>query len=168
MMNTKKVGKLAIPALVLSFVIAAGTIFTISCSKSNVIGAEYETVVTAKNQSTTADKPSDDNIYVIVEEMPVFDNDETKEFVKFRQYLAKNLRYPEEAAKKGIEGRVYVSFVVDTEGNVTKVKVERGVEPALDNEAIRVIQSSPQWQPGKQRGKNVNVAFTFPIVFALQ
>lgn len=168
MMNTKKVGKFAIPALTLSFLIAVATIFTISCSKSNEIEAEYETVVTAKNQSTTADKPSNENVYVVVEEMPVFDNDETKEFIKFRQYLAKNLRYPEEAAKKGIDGRVFVSFVVDSDGNVTKVKVVRGVEPALDNEAVRVIQSSPKWKPGKQKGENVNVSFTFPIIFVLQ
>lgn len=167
MMNTKKVGKIAIPTLVLSFVMAVGIILTISCSKSMEIQAQDETVVTAKNLSAT-DQTKDDRVFVVVEEMPVFDNDDTKEFVKFRQYLAKNLRYPEEAAKKGIQGRVFVSFVVDAEGNVTKVKVEKGVEPALDNEAVRVIQSSPKWHPGKQSGENVNVSFTFPIVFSLQ
>lgn len=168
MMNTKKVGRLAIPALALSFAVAVGTIFTISCSKGNEIEAELETVVTARNLSASTNKSNDETVFVVVEEMPVFDNDETKEFVKFRQYLAKNLRYPEEAAKNGIQGRVFVSFVVDTDGNVTKVKVVRGVEPALDNEAVRVIQSSPKWKPGKQRGENVNVSFTFPIIFVLQ
>jgi TonB family protein len=168
MLSTKKVGKIAIPALILSSVMAVGIIVTISCSKNPEIDAKDETFVVAKNLSTSTDEPKDEKIYTTVDEMPIFDDDETTEFIKFRHYLAKNLRYPEEAAKKGVEGRVFVSFVVDSEGSVTKVKVVRGVEPSLDNEAVRVIQSSPKWQPGKQEGVAVSTQFTFPIVFKLQ
>ena len=84
------------------------------------------------------------------------------------EYIAKNLRYPEIAAENGISGRVFVRFVVEPDGSVTNVEVVRGVDPALDAEAKRVVLSSPKWAPGKQRGKPVRVSFTFPINFVLQ
>jgi protein TonB len=87
---------------------------------------------------------------------------------KFREYIARNLKYPEVAAENGIQGRVFVQFVVEPDGRVSNVKVVRGVDPALDREAVRVVESSPPWKPGKQRGKPVRVSFTFPIIFVLQ
>jgi TonB family protein len=78
------------------------------------------------------------------------------------------LRYPEEAAKNKIGGRVFVQFVVNSSGIVKDVIVVRGAHPALNAEAVRVIKSSPKWTPGKQRGKNVNVQFTFPVIFIYQ
>jgi protein TonB len=87
---------------------------------------------------------------------------------KFREYIQKNLKYPDVAAENGIQGRVFVSFVVEADGKVTNVKVVRSVDPALDREAVRVVESSPKWKPGRQRGKPVRVSFTFPIIFVLQ
>ena len=97
--------------------------------------------------------------------MPTFQG---KDVNAFRDWVAKRLKYPEIAAENGISGRVFVRFVVEPNGVVDNVTVVRGVDPALDAEAIRVVKSSPKWSPGKQRGKAVRVAYTIPIVFVLQ
>ena len=107
---------------------------------------------------------SDDGKYVMVEEMPSFQG---KGEVGFREYIAQNLIYPDEAKKNGITGKVYVQFTVNTKGEVVDVKVVRSASPLLNKEAIRVTESSPLWQPGKQQGKPVDVLFTFPINFTL-
>jgi protein TonB len=107
----------------------------------------------------------EEEIFVIVEDMPGFGGGDSN---KFREYIAKNLKYPDIAAENGIQGRVFVAFVVEPDGRVSNVRVVRGVDPALDKEAIRVVQSSPKWKPGMQRGKPVRVSFTFPIIFVLQ
>jgi protein TonB len=107
----------------------------------------------------------EEQVFVVVEDMPGFGGGDSN---KFREYIAKNLRYPEVAAENGIQGRVFVQFVVEPDGRVSNVKVVRGVDPALDKEAVRVVESSPPWKPGKQRGKPVRVSFTFPIIFVLQ
>jgi len=107
----------------------------------------------------------EEEIFFIVEDMPNFQN---KGQEGFRSYIAKNLKYPEIAAENGISGKVYVQFAVNKNGKVVDAIVVRGVDPALDKEAIRVVMSSPIWSPGKQRGKPVKVQFTFPINFVLQ
>lgn len=107
----------------------------------------------------------EEEIFVIVENMPGFAGGDSD---KFREYIAKNLLYPEIAAENGIQGRVWVAFVVEGNGSLSNVRVVRGIDPALDKEAVRVVQSSPKWQPGTQRGKPVRVSFTFPINFVLQ
>jgi TonB family protein len=96
------------------------------------------------------------------------ENDSLESFDAFRKYVMDHLIYPSEAGEKGIEGKVFVQFVVDKNGDVRNVKIKKGAGPLLDAEAIRVIKSSPQWIPGKQRGKEVNVAFVFPIMFVTQ
>jgi TonB family protein len=104
-------------------------------------------------------------VFNIVEEMPKFQG---QEFGAFRDYIAKNLKYPELAKEKKISGKVYVQFIVDYNGEVSWANVVRGVNPILDQEAIRVTRSSPVWEPGKQGGHNVSVLFTFPINFVLE
>jgi periplasmic protein TonB len=104
-------------------------------------------------------------IFFIVEDMPDFQGGGQD---AFRRYIAENLRYPTIAAESGIQGRVFVQFVVNKDGVVSDATVVRGVDPVLDREAIRVIMSSPKWTPGRQRGQPVRVAFTFPINFVLQ
>ncbi len=107
----------------------------------------------------------EEEILYIVEEMPSFQGGTLE---KFREFVQKNTRYPEEAAREGIQGKVIMSFVVEPSGEVSRVKVLRGVDPLLDREAIRVIKSSPKWSPGKQRGKPARVAYTIPVVFYLR
>lgn len=105
-------------------------------------------------------------VFYVVEEMPTFNDGEPAE--EFRIFIAQNLQYPESAAKDSISGRVIVQFTVNYEGKVIEPVVVRSASPALDKEAIRVVSSSPAWTPGKQRGKPVDVLFTFPINFVLQ
>mgnify|MGYP001208146540 CR=1 FL=1 len=117
---------------------------------------------------TFAEKEEDveeEEIFIVVEEMPVFEGGDIN---AFSNYIAKSIKYPESAAENGIQGKVIVSFIVEPDGKVTNVKVVRGIDPALDQEAVRVIESSPKWQPGKQRGRPVRVNLTFPVVFIFE
>jgi len=102
-------------------------------------------------------------VFTIVEEMPMFPGGDDS----LRKFIAKSVKYPEVARENGIQGRVYVQFVVNGRGKVEQVKVARGVDPTLDKEAMRIIETLPSWQPGKQRGKPVKVSFTVPINFKL-
>ena len=103
-------------------------------------------------------------VFQAVEQMPTFPGG-TEEMMK---YLGKNTQYPQTAAENGIQGTVFVQFVVDKHGKITDVKVIRGVDPELDKEAVRVAKSMPSWLPGKQNGEAVRVAFTMPVKFVLQ
>jgi len=129
--------------------------------------ADINTEVQPINYDVQEDEENQDGgeIFFIVEDMPTFQG---KDVNAFREWVAKKLKYPEIAAENGISGRVYVQFVVEPDGHVDNVKVIRGVDPALDAEAIRVVKLSPRWTPGKQRGKPVRVAYTIQIVFVLQ
>lgn len=83
------------------------------------------------------------------------------------KFLSKTVKYPEAAIKKGIEGRVFVQFIINKKGKVVKVEVVRGVDPYLDREALQVIKRMPNWKPGIQRGKPVKVSYIIPINFKL-
>lgn len=113
-----------------------------------------------KDNSVRNDKP----IFIIVEEIPEYPGGTNA----LRDFIAKHVKYPAEAQKDKAQGTVYVNFVVTSNGKIGDTKVIRSVHPALDQEAIRVIKSLPDWKPGYQRGKAVDVAFTFPIDFILQ
>ncbi len=102
----------------------------------------------------------------LVEFPPMF-NGKTAE-TGFREYIRNNLNYPQLAIENRVSGTVFVQFIVDQNGQVVDVKVVRSADPALDQEATRLIMASPTWTPGKQYGKAVKVRFTFPITFRLQ
>ncbi|MCF0207023.1 MAG: energy transducer TonB [Bacteroidales bacterium] len=101
--------------------------------------------------------------FAAVEEKPEFPGGDAA----LLKYIAENTKYPPIAKENGVSGKVYVEFVIDKTGSVTKVSVKRGVDPALDAEAIRVVKSIPKWKPGKQRGKAVPVTYMLPINFKL-
>ena len=103
-------------------------------------------------------------IFTVVEEMPSFPGG-MGECMKF---LAKNIKYPTVAQENGVQGRVIVQFVINRDGSIVDAKVVRGVDPYLDKEALRVIKMMPKWSPGKQRGKEVRVKYTLPVMFRLQ
>jgi protein TonB len=108
-------------------------------------------------------KPSETPIFTVVEEMPVYPGgDEAR--IKF---LAENIVYPIEAKEKGIQGTVYVTFVIDETGKVTDVNVLRGIGGGCDEETVRVVKLMSNWIPGKQSGKNVRVQFNMPLKFTL-
>jgi protein TonB len=102
-------------------------------------------------------------IFTVVESMPSFPGGEAARI----QYLNDNIKYPQMARESGIQGRVFVTFVVEKDGSVTDVKVLRGIGGGCDEEAVRVIKNMPKWDPGKQRGKPVRVQFNMPILFKL-
>lgn len=108
--------------------------------------------------------PVGEKVFDVVEEQPSFPGGQGA----LISWLAENIKYPVEAAKAGIQGRVIVQFVVTATGSIADVKVVRGVEPSLDKEAVRVISSMPKWTPGKQNGTAVNVRYTYPVTFRLQ
>ncbi|MCF0173642.1 MAG: energy transducer TonB [Bacteroidales bacterium] len=103
--------------------------------------------------------------FALVEQKPSFQGGDANNFSK---WVNKNLTYPEIAKENGIQGRVTLQFTVNTDGSVSGVKVLRGVDPALDKEAVRVVSQSPKWTPGKQRDRPVKVTYTFPVIFQLK
>ncbi len=126
---------------------------------------DQESEIEIMEFSEEEEEEEEAEIFFIVEDMPSFQG---KGQDGFRTYIGNNLQYPEIAAENGISGRVFVKFVIEPDGSISNVGIVRGVDPALDKEAIRVVKSSPKWAPGKQRGKPVRVSFTFPINFVLQ
>ena len=103
-------------------------------------------------------------IFTIEEEMPEFPGGMTK----LADYLAKNIKYPQMARESGIQGRVFVQFVVEPDGSVSNVAVMRSLGGGCDEEAMRVVKSMPKWKAGKQRGKPVRVSYILPVNFKLQ
>ncbi len=103
--------------------------------------------------------------FIIVEEKPEFNGGDANEFTK---WVNSRLVYPDIAKENGVEGRVTLQFTVEKDGSVSNVKVLRGVDASLDKEAVRVVQSSPKWKPGRQRDRAVKVTYTFPVIFKLR
>ena len=109
--------------------------------------------------------PEEQTIFEVVEQMPEFPNGG---MAGLMQFLSKNIKYPTIAQENGTQGRVTVQFVVNKDGSIVDAKVLRGVDPYLDKEALRVVNSMPKWKPGMQRGKPVRVKYTVPVMFRLQ
>ena len=103
--------------------------------------------------------------FQLVEEKPKFQGGDANDFSK---WVNQRLVYPEIAKENGVQGRVMLQFTVAPDGSVTNVKVVRGVDSALDKEAVRVVSSSPKWTPGRQRDRAVKVVYTFPVIFQLR
>lgn len=123
-----------------------------------------KTVLLKRPNPTPEIKVEGEEIFFIVEEMPEFPGGEQA----LRQFIGNSIDYPKVAQEKGIQGKVYVTFVVTKDGSVAKATIARGVDPSLDKEALRVVNSLPKWKPGKQRGQAVNVSYTVPINFKLE
>jgi len=104
-----------------------------------------------------------EEIFTIVEDQP----EPTGGMGAFYTYVGKNLKYPNQARRMGIEGKVFVQFVVDKDGSITEVQAIKGIGAGCDEEAVRVISEAPKWKPGKQRGRPVKVRMILPITFKL-
>ena len=105
----------------------------------------------------------ENKVFLVVEQQPEFEGG----YEAMMNFIRKNMRYPASARRMGIDGTVYVSFVVGKDGTINDVKVLRGISADCDKEAVRVVQSMPPWKPGKQNGKPVFVRFNLPIKFKL-
>ena len=110
------------------------------------------------------EEPEEQTIFEVVENAPEFPGGNAA----LMQFLGKNIKYPTIAQENGTQGRVIVQFVVNRDGTIVDPKVVKSVDPYLDKEALRVINSMPKWKPGMQRGKAVRVKFTVPVMFRLQ
>lgn len=170
MMNKKKSNatghiKYALFVLPAFALLVAGNI---SCSQdaSQTEDAKEEVVapVSPEAKEAPADSTAKEEVFMVAEQMPEFPGG-MKELLKF---LQDNLKYPENAMKNNVQGRVIVQFVVEKDGTLTEFKVARSVDLDLDAEALRVLQTMPKWKPGMQRGKIVRVKFTVPVSFKLQ
>ena len=123
--------------------------------------SESKVEMTLDNSSEKA--LATDSVLMIPEEMPSFPGG----VMALMEFLQKNVKYPVEAQKKGVQGRVLVSFVVEKDGSLSEIKTVKSVDPLLDEEAVRVVKSMPKWEPGKQKGKAVRVKYNVPISFKL-
>ena len=102
-------------------------------------------------------------VYTVVQQQPEFPGGMSK----LNQYFKKNLRYPKTAQEGRLEGRIFVTFIVNEQGNIEEARVLRSLDPEMDAEAVRLIQEMPTWIPGKQNGKSINCRFNLPVNFAL-
>jgi len=122
---------------------------------------QHSTLMLENNPET--EKNKEDEVFTIVEDKPEYPGGMSA----FYSWLSSNLQYPEEAMKMGVEGRVIVGFVVNTDGSLSEFEILRGVGFGCNEEVIRLLQNCPAWYPGKQRGKLVRVRYTLPIAFKL-
>jgi protein TonB len=121
-------------------------------------------IVAGKTKISAQNEKVKDGVYNVCEVMPEYPDGEAA----LRTDIINSVKYPEDAKKKGIQGKVYVSFVIDENGKIKDAKIARGVDPLLDKEALRVVgELNKTWTPGKDKGKVVKVAYTIPIQFAL-
>ena len=118
-------------------------------------------LMTANAQKTVVSQ-SNQNVYDQVEEMPEFPGG----MPALIEFLQTNIKYPKDAIKQDVGGKVMVMFVVETDGSISNVRVARKVFPSLDEEAVRVVKAMPKWKPGKEKGRPVRVNFTLPVVFS--
>ena len=133
-----------------------GDTSTYSIETFSISGSLFETLLDVATSK-------EDTVYQIAEEMPEFPGG----VEALMDYVGRNVKYPEEAKDKEIQGRVFVSFVIEKDGSVNEVKVLRGIGGGCDEEAVRVIKAMPKWTPGKQKGKPVRVNYQIPINFKL-
>lgn len=131
-----------------------------SCAVKETPEAEVEEAVVVEEKAA----PEDGVIFTIVEENPQFPGGDEGRMKFFKD----NMKYPEEAKKQGIQGIIFVTFVIETDGRVTDARILRGLGYGLEEEALRVVNMMPNWIPGKQRGENVRVQFNMPIRFTLE
>lgn len=135
---------------------------------------EETTIVSAEDQSEFVEIKDDvpivveepekeEEIFQVVENQPEFPGG----MAELMKFLQKNIKYPSICQEQGIQGRVIVQFVVNTDGSIVDAQVIKPINPYLDKEALRVVSTMPKWKPGEQRGKKVRVRFTLPVTFRL-
>ena len=163
--NKRKSSNLKYLIPVLAIIVS---IIVVSCMEDEVLPADNEVEVALSVQPDVEVEveslPLDEGpVFTIVEEAPEYPGG-TEELYK---YLGQNIKYPKSAQANGLEGRVFVQFILDKDGSITYPEVIKGVSPELDEEALRVVSELPAWTPGKQRGRLVRVKMVLPIAFKL-
>ena len=158
---------LMLPALAISVIMSSATKLDIQNPQSqdvNKVSIAYESGDTANGVIWTVTEPKpEEEVFMVLEDQPEFPGGE----MAMLQFMAENLVYPESCKEQKIQGRVMVTFVVAKDGSVTETEVVKSVNPEIDAEALRVVNSMPKWKPGKQNGKEVRVKMTVPVIFKL-
>lgn len=125
--------------------------------------AQDDIIITEEPVAIPEPEYDPNEAFVVVEQMPVFPGGQDS----LLTYISREVKYPEDAVKNGVQGTVFVSFVVETDGSISNPKVLRGIGYGCDEEAQRVVKGMPNWTPGKQRGKEVRVQYNLPFRFKL-
>ena len=159
-MNNKQTPKLFAGFKCLLFAISAVVLLVIVFAP---VGANAQDKKVKKAQ-THKDTTADDKVYKVCEQMPTYEGGDAA----LMKYIGENLKYPEEAKERGLQGRVVVGFIIEKDGSLTNFKVLRAVDRALDAEALRVVKGMPKWIPGRQDGQCVRVRYLLPIYICLQ
>ena len=131
-------------------------------SRSNV-PVRFRLIGEASETTSSSDKNLENKVFDVVEQAAEFPGG----MKACLAYMYKNIKYPTVAMEAGIQGQVVIQMVIDKNGKISNPKIVRGVSPELNAEALRIVNSMPQWIPGKQKGKNVATRFTLPIRFRL-
>lgn len=174
MMTMKRTGKGFSPRMLMAVPVALVLMFMFACNGGNkapkeAAAGDAPAAAQAEAQPATPEGASMElpaDVFKVVEQMPVFMGDTTGQAL--RSWLVKNIDYPKEAHEKGIQGKVFVEFIIDEQGNLTSPKVIKSADPLLDKAALDMMAGCPKWEPGKQGGVPVKVSMTLPITFALQ
>ena len=176
MLNRKRTHNIMVGKYLMFIPVAALLLLFSNCANKKADKAQSDTekadTIVAAEPDKTAEpqvevaitEAKGDSIYSVVETMPDFPGGQ-KELLSF---LSRNIKYPTKAIENKIQGRVIVQFVVNKDGSISGAKVVRSVDPDLDKEALRVINSMPQWKPGMNKGEIVSVKYTIPVMFRLQ
>ena len=154
-------------SLIIPFAMAVSIAFAFNYA-DNVLPQSQDMALSTGSFSTAPPSgilmtPQEDPVFKTVEVMPKYPGGQ-EALIK---YMSSNVKYPENARKNGVQGTVFVSFVVKKDGTVSDARVLRGVDEELDKEALRVVNEMPKWNPGKEKGKPVNVQFNLPVAFKL-
>jgi TonB family protein len=179
MMTKKRTNEMARAKLIFALPLALSMLVLISFSPDMIAQEKAKDPSPAPQEDVSAEKAvvktkepkvikmvehqDEEPVYTVVEVMPKFKGGNKALYT----YLGNNIKYPDVAKKEGIEGTVYVTYVVEKDGSVSHVKILRGVHESLDKEAIRVVKEMPEWEPGKQKGKPVRVQYSLPIKYTL-
>ena len=157
--------KRQIAELVILLLVLVGVIIIARQCNTSPFAESQSEQTPIEQQEALEESATTDDICVVAEQMPEFPGGQAA----LIEYLSHQVTYPEEAQANGIEGRVVCSFVVDTDGSITDVEVASSSgDASLDQEAVRAVQSMPQWQPAHMDGAPVSVRFSLPINFTLQ
>ncbi len=127
------------------------------------VEATQESMIAIIERSGEEEEEEEEVPFALAEVRPEFPGGEAA----LQKYIASHVQYPEVARDNGLQGKVYIQFVINKRGEVENASIARGIDAVLDKEALRVIQSLPKWKPGVQRGKPVRVSYTVPINFKL-
>lgn len=157
---------MAIPAfLAVLFFFTAGQVSTVTAQDAQKSAQVQQQKASQKAQQETVSQtnPSEEPVFTVVETLPQYPGGQEAMI----QYMVNNIKYPEEAKKNGVQGTVFIKFIVEKDGTITHTEVIRGVGSGCDEEALRVVSGMPKWSPGKDKNEPVRVEFALPIKFSL-